>query len=326
MDMPGYLDYGKMMEMNPMAYQQASDQLSLAKQFQAEKQKQAEATTLEGMLKNEQSRSMNPMLLEQQRQTNAGRATTNASQGLDFERKQASHVANLTADQRAAAIKLTDDDFKEADQHIEKMLRSGDPQQIEQAMKAQQYLPALLAEKRKHEQQMEKIRYEQQQETVRAVERNETSRYVADRSAEASAARTASRGGGSTSVASALIKLDPSRRLGTVQAILSTGMNPDTQQPLSDIERAYFTNMYEQDSKVVDARPSASLAGKLDMGAATGMKTNPIPSVRMPNDVAPRSSSPVAATKTQDDLAREWLAKNPNDPRAAEIKKKLGVN
>lgn len=325
MDMPGYLDYGKMMEMNPMAYQQASDQLSLAKQFQAEKQKQAEAKSLADMMANDQSKQMNPMLLEAQGQINQGRGVTNQSSALDFERKQATHVQDLSADQRAAARKLTEDDFKEADQHIEKMLRSGDQQQIQQAIKAQQYLPALLAEKRKHEAEMEKERYKEMQATGRSLENNATSRYVADRGAEARIASAGSRGG-PVSVTNTLVKLDPVKRLGTVQAILATGINPDTQQPLSEIERSYFTNMYEQDTLALDARTGAALAGKLDMGAATGMKTNPIPSVRMPTDVAPRGSSPVAAVKTQDDLAREWLAKNPNDPRAAEIKKKLGVN
>ena len=261
MDMPGYLDYGKMMEMNPMAYQQATDQLSLAKQFQAEKQKQAENTTLEGLLKNDQSRQMNPMLLEERAQINQGRNVTNQSSALDFERKKATHVQDLNADQRAAARKLTEDDFKEADQHIETMLRSGDPQQIQQAIKAQEYLPALLAEKRKHEREMEKERYKEMQATGRSLENNATSRYVADRGAEARMYGSDKRGGGSTSVTNTLVKLDPVKRLGTVQAILSTGINPDTQQPLSEIERAYFTSMYEQDIKAFDSKNAAQGQG-----------------------------------------------------------------
>jgi len=179
MEMPNYLDYGKMMEMNPMAYQQSQDQLSLAKQFQAEKQKQAEAKSLADMMANDQTRSMNPMLLEGQSQINQGRSVTNQSSALDFERKKATHVQDLNADQRAAARKLTEDDFKEADQHIEKMLRSGDQAQIQDALKAQQYLPALLAEKRKHEREMELERYKQQQETGRSVERNNTTLQAA---------------------------------------------------------------------------------------------------------------------------------------------------
>lgn len=286
MDMPGYLDYGKMMEMNPMAYQQASDQLSLAKQFQAEKQKQAEATTLEGMLKNEQSRSMNPMLLEQQSQTNAGRATTNASQGLDFERKQASHVANLTADQRAAAIKLTDDDFKEADQHIEKMLRSGDPQQIEQAMKAQQYLPALLAEKRKHEQQMEKTRYEQQQETGRAVERNETSRYVADRSAEASAARTAARGGGnSPDFWSSYYKVKGARNQHSALIAEANKIGPD------DPTYPVLVRMAEAIRPQAEAEIASVKPGSINTGELAGVPTNAGPAIA---PKAPTGPKPVA--------------------------------
>jgi len=274
MDMPGYLDYGKMMEMNPMAYQQANDQLSLAKQFQAEKQKQAEATTLEGMLKNEQSRSMNPMLLEQQGQLNQGRNVTNQSSALDFERKKASHVANLTADQRAAAIKLTDDDFKEADQHIEKMLRSGDPQQIEQAMKAQQYLPALLAEKRKHEQQMEKTRYEQQQETGRAVERNNTSRYVADRSAETSAARTAARGGGnSPDFWSSYYKVKGARNQHSALIAEANKIGPD------DPTYPVLVRMAEAIRPQAEAEIASVKPGSINTGELAGVPTNAGPAI-----------------------------------------------
>lgn len=66
LNMPGYLDYGNMMQMNPQAYGQARAQVGLAEQFQAEQQKQEELKTLADQMKNEQSAAMNPLLVDQQ--------------------------------------------------------------------------------------------------------------------------------------------------------------------------------------------------------------------------------------------------------------------
>lgn len=82
LQMPGYLDYGSMMQMNPQAYGQARKQVALAEQFQAEQQKQEELKTLADQMKNEQSSLMNPLLVEQQTLANQFQTDTNTIQGV----------------------------------------------------------------------------------------------------------------------------------------------------------------------------------------------------------------------------------------------------
>lgn len=82
LNMPGYMDYGAMMGMNPQAYGQAMDQVGLAQQFQNQNLLQEEQNTLANMMKNDQSRVMNPMLADQQRMTNEGLGLDNITKGV----------------------------------------------------------------------------------------------------------------------------------------------------------------------------------------------------------------------------------------------------
>lgn len=320
MDMPGYLDYGKMMEMNPMAYQQATDQLSLAKQFQAEKQKQAEAQTLADLLKNDQSQKMNPMLLEAQGQINQGRGYENQSKSMELDRTKATHQQQLTLDQREMARKLTDQDFKEADQHIERMLRSGDQKQIQEAIKAQQYLPALLAEKRKHEQEMEKVRYQQQQETGRSVERNQTTLEAARIGAQSRTDVAGMRGTKDQGVVDIEQrvqsgKMSPAQAAVAFHGAAMMATDPDKKQLYATLAANYET--------LAKQIPAAANAGKIDTPAVANLPAMSQPSAFGGNLQQP---TPIAAKSPQDQAALQWANTNPNDPRAAQIKKKLGVN
>jgi hypothetical protein len=49
-------------------------------------------------------------------------------------------------------------------------------------------------------------------------------------------------------------KMKVPERLGTVRSILDSGINPDTEQPLSAMERVYLTSMYDQDAATTEGR------------------------------------------------------------------------
>lgn len=319
MDMPNYLDYGKMMEMNPMAYQQATDQLSLAKQFQAEKQKQAEAKSLADMMANDQSSKLNPMLLEAQGQINAGRGMDNQTKGMELDRSKATHQQQLTLDQREMARKLTDADFKEADQHIERMLRSGDQNQIQEAIKAQQYLPALLAEKRKHEREMEKTKYEQQQETGRSLERNQTTLEAARIGAQSRTDVAGMRGAkdkGAVTIEERVQagKMSPAQAAVAFHGAAMTTDDPEKQQLYSRLAAQYET--------LAKQIPAAANAGKIDTPAVANL-----PAMQLPSAFG-GGQPPPAANKPQHNLAdlkAMYPGKSDAEIKAA-YKRKFGVD
>ena len=64
-------------------------------------------------------------------------------------------------------------------------------------------------------------------------------------------------GGGGSSYITTLSKTAPDRRLGAVQAILTSGISPETQSELTEVERAYYQSMYEQDMATVNANLQA---------------------------------------------------------------------
>jgi hypothetical protein len=187
MDMPGYLDYGKMMEMSPLAYNQAMAQMGLAQQFQAEKLKQTQMKSLADQMTNDQTSQMNPLLLEQRRGLNqgigldnTGKGIKNEDDGLTLQRNKAMQTNNLNADQRKAAIALTDDNIRQAEQHITEGLMSGDPARQRQALQAQQWLPVIMAERRKAADEAAKNKATNDTHVQTAKIAAEASKYGAD--------------------------------------------------------------------------------------------------------------------------------------------------
>ena len=146
---------------NPMAYATGMANQDIAAQFRNQDYQQQQNNTLEGLLKNQQSEQMNPLLLERQRGVNKaedllneGRGYDNTTKRLQSERDVADQGNRLSADQRKAAISASDDDIKLYDNHVGQLLRSADPKERQQGLIMQGYLPSILAERRKNEQEM----------------------------------------------------------------------------------------------------------------------------------------------------------------------------
>jgi len=319
MEMPGYLDYQKMAMQDPMAYGQSMEQLGLAKLFQAEKQKEYE-------LKNQQSEKMNPMLLEQQGLhntglglDNTGKGQINQDRGMTLEARKQTYPQEIQSRIEKFALEADESKLKGIEQKIQLGYLSGDPQRIEQAKQAEQMLKSVRDAQRTQQYKMQEVNAKEAGDTARNKATNATQVEVANIRNQRPV------GGSGLTVIQQLGKMKVPERLGTIKAILQSGINPTTNDPLTDIEKVFFETMYQQDAATTDARTGAAQAGKLDMNAATGMKTNPVPSVRLPDDVAPKATSP-QAFKPQDRQALDWANANANDPRAKEIKKRLGVN
>jgi hypothetical protein len=274
MPMPSLTDLQGMYGMgNPMAYTQARDNATLERQFReqqfVQEQEKARQAGLDTMFQEQN----NPLKLENQRLVNTGQGlmnigkeTSNNEAGLAYERNKAMQQYNLDADQRKALMAVTEDEFKQADQMIEKMFRHPDPRIRQQAQQMYDFTGAARKIQEQERYKMEMERYKQQQETGRAVERNQTTLEAARIGQAGQNQRAANRG--TTSTASALVKLAPERRLGTVAGILETGVDPDTGQPLSPAARSYYETMYKQDAAYIDNKPAPV------SGVELGMKPN----------------------------------------------------
>lgn len=324
MEMPGYLDYQKMAMQDPMAYGQSMDQLGLAKLFQAEKQKQAESKTLADMMANDQSREMNPLLVQQQRLNNIGKDTTNQDAGLTLERNKAMQTANLNADQRAAAMKITDDQLKSAQQKIELDYMSGDPERIKRAQQGEQFLSAVRAEKRKAADEMEKVK-EQGRNSLAVTNANVAGQRGIEQM-RIDAGKYDKKAGISWAVKFG--SLPPATRVGNLQAALTAGKDPATGEPMDAETRAMYVSMLEQDMATLNAANNArggntGVTLSIPQGGGSPALVNKTPVTVNPqgnSQPQPKIQSP------QDQQALNWANANPNDPRAAAIKKKLGVN
>lgn len=88
-----------------------------------------------------------------------------------------------------------------------------------------------------------------------------------------------SRGGGGGSFAIQLGKLKVPERLGVVERALATGIDPETNEPMSDVARIGYEAMKEKDIRVRDADNAARSAGKIDTPAVAGLPTATPPSV-----------------------------------------------
>jgi hypothetical protein len=87
------------------------------------------------------------------------------------------------------------------------------------------------------------------------------------------------RGGSGVSITTIYAKMTPEARLGAVQKVLTTGVDPETNDPLTEMARAGYESMYNQDKRTVDASNAARTTGKIDTPAVAGMPTATPPSV-----------------------------------------------
>jgi len=271
MDMPGYLDYGKIMQMNPFAAYQANQQMDLAKQFQDQKYQQEQNTTNKGTLENIFSAQNNPNKVQQQILQNEGLGLSNENMGyknrtdkLGAERAEANQQNILSADQRAAALKMSDDDMKAFDFHVGELLRNPDPAQRAEGAKLQTYLSSYQAERRKAADELSKAG-EASRIHAGSAER------IANANIEAGRWDKAPKGGSSLSFSMQLSKMKVPEQLTALQGALATGIDPDTGAEMSPMAKQGYQAMYDQGVQQLNANNAARGQGQgMTLGAGAG--------------------------------------------------------
>jgi hypothetical protein len=270
MDMPGYLDYGKIMQMNPFAAYQANQQMDLAKQFQDQKYQQEQNTTNKGTLENIFSAQNNPNKVQGQILQNEGQGLLNESQGyknrtdrLGAERAEANQQNVLSADQRAAALKMSEDDMKAFDFHVGELLRNPDPAQRAEGAKLQTYLSSYQAERRKAADELTKAG-EASRIHAGSAER------IANANIEAGRWDKAAKGG-NLSFSQQLTKMKVPEQLTAIQGALATGLDPDTGAEMSPMAKQGYQAMYDQGVQQLNANNAARGQGQgMTLGAGAG--------------------------------------------------------
>jgi hypothetical protein len=109
------------------------------------------------------------MLLEQQGYVNNNAKSVSRTNQLGVERAEANQQNLLNEDQRKAALSLSTDEITQMGNHITKTLMNPQASQAErdQAIKMQQFLPAIQAEQRKHKEKMEEVAAKEAGDTAR---------------------------------------------------------------------------------------------------------------------------------------------------------------
>ena len=139
---------------NPGAYMRGFENQGLADQFR-EQSYAGNAQTLESdQQKINKAYQMDPLDIAGKQLSNEGLGYKNTIDKLGAERATANQPFVLDEDLRQHALKMSEDDFKKADQQIEKLLRSPNPADVQMGLKLQAATPAMLAEKRKNDQAM----------------------------------------------------------------------------------------------------------------------------------------------------------------------------
>ncbi len=108
------------------------------------------------------------------------------------------------------------------------------------------------------------------------------------------------RGGSGTSITTIFAKMTPEARMGAVQKALTTGIDPETGEPMTEMARSGYQSMYDQDARTVNAKNQKAVAGKVDPAVA-GFPVQTAPSV-----TAGQAGLPAAKPKVYNKETKKW--------------------
>jgi hypothetical protein len=245
---------------NPLSYMEGQKNQDLAAQFRDQAYTNNNQTIASEQQKIDQANLMNPLEVASKKLTNEDQGYKNTIQGVASRRASANEQNVLSEDLRAHAIKMTDDDFHQADQSIESLLRSGEPDKVTLGLKLQSTLPTMLAEKRKNDQAKEVKRLENDGSLATAQEHSRGNLAVTNANIEGGRWNRVPK----VNSNSLLIKfqsMPPATRLGVTWSAINTGINPFTQQPMTEDEMKQFQAVHDQDQATVDASNQSRSGG-----------------------------------------------------------------
>lgn len=239
---------------NPMSYMQGQQNQDLAAQFRDQAYKSNQNEITQGVLKNEQSSLMNPLLVNQQQLTNTGldlgnqgTGIKNASAGIDLGQKQALAPQDLENKRLGLQNQLGDEQYNNLSNQISmsylKALHSGNADEALKLKPMVEFLSGPIGEKLADRSQKRDL------EELRSL----TQLGVANIGAEGRMYSAGQRSAPKTSDPyAAWNKLPSSARAESIQRALVLGVNPVTHEPLSAEERSAFTSELAQATRNID--------------------------------------------------------------------------
>ncbi len=276
--LPGYDQYSKWFGEGPGGYAMASDQMDLAKLFADQSLQQQQNATQKGTLENLFQQQNDPQRLKELELKNQGTGFDNVTKGVASRINAATEDQKLKSTMAELASAASKSDLDGMEYNAQRMAYSKDPQEKARG-------EALL----KMHKEFIKIR-EQGDETRKT--QSQAQKNARDlMQMQIDAGRFTKKGGsGGSSITSSFGKMKVPERLGIVQGILNTGLNPDTQEPLTDIERLYFQSIYDQDARTSDATTAART------GQGVAATVNPAGGISLQNKQPP-TVAPTGAPK-----------------------------
>lgn len=303
------------------ALDQAEQQQGLARQWAQGELSGQEQDVQAKTLKNVFDTQQNPQLLEQRRLQNIGLGNDNVISGVTSRRAAANEGMQLSEDQRKFALTATEQDLKQAELWAQGEMQSGDPQRMADAKRITDFTTAAIAARQKHAYDLA-LEAERTRSHLSGIGmQTRTQKQINDDNIAAGKFAKNANNGIGVSLVTQIQKMKVPERLGTLNGILQTGVNPATQEPLTEIERMFFQNMYDQDARTTDARTAAQGQGVVlgaQPGGGVGLVPKVAPSVR-------GSGTPAQADHTLSDLRAAYPGKTEAELKAA-YKRKFGVD
>lgn len=285
MPMPSVNDLQTMYgDWNPQAYLQAQSNADLERQYrESEYGRQQELTKQEGLntlfkQQDDPNRVQERVLTNRARELgNTGLEQGIESKGMQLERDRAMQQYNLNADQRKALMQVTDDELKQADQVIEQLRRSLDPEEQKRGQQLYEFTGAARALKQKQAEAMEMERYKQMQETGRSVERNQTTLRAAEISQAGQDRRFQPKTGGGADFWANYYKTrgafkQYSMLISEIAKVRDS--NPE--------EAAIMQRMADDLQPAAQAELGSPKPGAINAGEVANLPTNPLPQIAPP--------------------------------------------
>lgn len=270
---------------------QGAQQAGLSQLFQQQEGQKNALANRQAELANIFKEQQDPQLLEHQSLQNVGLSNQNVLGGVNARRAAANEGMQLNEDQRKFALTATDQDLQAAIQHAQGEMNSGDPRRMSEASKILDFTTAARAAKAKAAADL--LQEQTQGRNRLAGIGMQTAAQERMNQANIEAGKYNKTGKSGSSLLVRLSGMKVPEQLSALQGILATGVNPDTGQPLSDIERTYFQSSYEQGARTTDAR----YAGQ---GQGLGARVDETGSVVLANKAAPTVGAGVSpAPSTQ---------------------------
>lgn len=259
---PTYDSLDKMFGGGPLALHFQMNQMDQAKQVAAEEFKKKQQDTLyraaevkKQGLANLFDEQNNPLKLDEQRTTNRTKEHENTIKGNEAAYSTATQQYKINDAARAELTKLNDHQLKLVEQEARKMMMTGTPEQQAQGAQVMQMTTEFYKDKLGKDADMARERFSQGEQTKRNAATNATT--IKSKQMDIDAGKYRDKTLSQTAVFfNKLQAAAPKTRVGILEGILTTGVDPSTKEPITPVERAYYQAMYDQDIRTIDATPS----------------------------------------------------------------------